>query len=176
MSGRSRDRRAHRQLPVIRQSPPWRACRIVRPRNVDAPARSSNPPTAASRGPRPSQRRTRTPPRPGPTSHRRCRPRTIDDAASTPSATVRNRLAGPAMGYPCGTATRCLPVSDDGHRICCPACPHRMASPIRQPPGSSEITPIRVTGQSSLVNAFPFGRHALDATREDPLGRNAADV
>jgi len=26
---------------------------------------------------------------------------------------------------------------------------------------SSEITPIRVTGQSSLVNAFPFGRHAL---------------
>ena len=30
---------------------------------------------------------------------------------------------------------------------------------------SSEITPIRVTGQSSLVNAFPFGRHALDASR-----------
>ncbi|WP_142926029.1 hypothetical protein, partial [Mycobacterium marinum] len=26
---------------------------------------------------------------------------------------------------------------------------------------SSEITPIRVTGQSSLVNAFQFGRHAL---------------
>src|SRR6478672_9173298 len=26
---------------------------------------------------------------------------------------------------------------------------------------SSEITPIRVTGQSSLVNAFKFGRHAL---------------
>jgi hypothetical protein len=46
----------------------------------------------------------------------------------------RSRLAGPAMGYPCGTATRCLPVSDDGHRICCPACPHLMASPIRQPP------------------------------------------
>jgi hypothetical protein len=32
------------------------------------PARSSNPPTAASRGPRPSRHRTRTPPRPGPTS------------------------------------------------------------------------------------------------------------
>jgi len=29
---------------------------------------------------------------------------------------------------------------------------------------SSEITPIRVTGQSSLVNAFKFGRHALAAT------------
>ena len=29
---------------------------------------------------------------------------------------------------------------------------------------SSEITPIRVTGQSSLVNAFPFGRHALGDT------------
>src|SRR5271166_7172463 len=28
---------------------------------------------------------------------------------------------------------------------------------------SSEITPIRVTGQSSLVNTFPFGRHALVA-------------
>jgi len=28
---------------------------------------------------------------------------------------------------------------------------------------SSEITPIRVTAQSSPVNAVPFGRHALDA-------------
>jgi hypothetical protein len=35
---------------------------------------------------------------------------------------------------------------------------------------SSEITPIRVTGQSSLVNAFPFGRHAL-GTRMSPRVR-----
>src|SRR4029077_924615 len=32
---------------------------------------------------------------------------------------------------------------------------------------SSEITPIRVTGQSSLVNAFPFGRHALEPADVD---------
>ena len=31
---------------------------------------------------------------------------------------------------------------------------------------SSEITPIRVTGQSSLVNTFPFGRHALVDERQ----------
>ncbi len=114
---------------VIRQGPLGRACQSVRPRNVDAPARSSNPPTAASRCPRPSRHRTRIPPQPGRTSRRRCRPRTIGDAASTPFATVRNQLAGPAMGYPCGIATRSLPLSDDGHRICCPACPHPMASP-----------------------------------------------
>ena len=33
---------------------------------------------------------------------------------------------------------------------------------------SSEITPIRVTGQSSLVNAFPFGRHALADGQSQP--------
>ncbi len=118
---------------VIRQSPLGRACRSVRPRNVDVPARSSNPPPAASRCPRPSRRRTRISPPPGRTSRRRCRPRTIGDAASTPFATVRNRLAGPAMGYQCGIAMRSPPVSNDGHRTCCPACPHPMASPIRQP-------------------------------------------
>src|ERR1700741_5217398 len=31
---------------------------------------------------------------------------------------------------------------------------------------SSEITPIRVIGQSSLINAFPFGRHALVGDRQ----------
>jgi hypothetical protein len=86
-------------------------------------------------------------------------------------ATVRNRLAGPAMGYPCGTATRCLVVSDDGHRICCPACPHQMASPIRQPPRTHQkshpfASPVN---RRWSVNAFPFGRHALAAGAADQL-------
>ena len=41
---------------------------------------------------------------------------------------------------------------------------------------SSEITPIRVTGQSSLVNAFPFGRHALVEVGWRMLAVNAVRV
>ena len=82
----------------------------------------------------PSRRRTRTPPQPGRTSRRRCHPATTGDVASTPSATVRNRPAGPATGCRCGTAMRSLPGSTGDHRTCCPACPHPTASPIRQPP------------------------------------------
>src|SRR5271167_3217552 len=41
---------------------------------------------------------------------------------------------------------------------------------------SSEITPIRVTGQSSLVNTFPFGRHALvDRQLRQPRPAGRAD-
>ena len=66
------------------------------------------------------------------------------------------------MGYPCGIATRSLPVSNDGHRTCCPSLPLSDGiSDSTAAQNSSEITPIRVIGQSSLINAFPFGRHAL---------------